>query len=390
MNVFASQPNWIEPVRERIGFLTDILPAYDGSEQRIRLRETANGGIAFRVTCPTAREWAQLQSLITAKQSEIIHVPWWPDAQPLLAAVNALDTELEVDTADRDFAAEHGVILWRNAFQYEAGTIAALTTSGLSLADGLDSGFAAGTLVIPLKACRLAFEQTVTQPTTDVAELDVQFTTEAEEMPAYAGAEPTQWLGMDVLTLQPNNAPDFETEHRRQAVLLDSRAGVRASDDHADLSFTSRGFNWWAKGRTSIAALKAFLHRRKGRAVPFWLPTWRRDLPLAEAIAAGETFDIKDVGYTELQFPFVSRRHIALISTAGDVTIREIAYAVDNGDGTETITVSGALPEMPASTMVSLLTLMRLADDQVEIEWSTRAMAQARVPVTEIPREVLS
>lgn len=389
MSVLATCPDWQQPVVERIGYLTDVIRAYNDTEQRIRLRETANGGLRFNALCMDDRESAQARALLWAKQADVIFVPWWPDAQVLPAAVSIGETTLDIDPENRDFTELKRLLVWRDAHTWEIAFIDAVNTGSVELAVGLTAGFSAGSLVVPLKPCRLALSQTVTNPNTTLAEIEVDCSAETDETPEYTGTTPTQYEGFDLLEVTPNNTGDGASDYERNAILLDSPTSIRAMDDHSGIATRSGSFQWFADGRDEIAALKCFIHRRKGRAVPFWAPTYCADLPLSAA-ATGTSFTIKSIDYTANQFPDIARRHIAFITPGGAITPRKITNAVNNGNGTETITISSALPAggFPASTLVSFLTLVRLAEDDIDVSWSTCALAEATLPITEITREV--
>lgn len=391
MTVFATSPDWAAGITERIGYLTDILRAHDDTEQRIRLRSTANGGLAFRALCADAQEAAAIEAMLWANQAAAFLVPWWPDVSPLTVAADAPDTVLQVDTTDRDFVQGGAALVWLDHLTYAEVLIDSLTASTITLDSAIGTEFPLGAVVVPLKEGRLEDQQSVGRPTGSVSELDVSFTTEPGEVPAYSGSAPTQYEGYDLIEELPNNRLDGEIELRRASAMIDSRTSIRVVDDKSGIATALSGFNWFAYTRSEIAALKRFIHRRFGQAVPFWLPTWHNDLPLAEdAAGAAVNIDIKRVGYTDYQFPDTARRHIAFIDPSGAITARKVTAAVDNGDGTETITVSSALPAggFPAATMVSFLPLVRLADDDVDLRWSSPIMVECDLPVVEVTREV--
>ncbi len=95
---------------------------------------------------------------------------------------------------------------------------------------------------------------------------------------------PVTYLGYDVLALNYNRLGPFQEQLRRKFVLLDSRTGKRVADEQAPAPAPSRPFTWTALGRAEIAAMRAFLDARVGRAVPFWLPSFQWDLSLAEDV----------------------------------------------------------------------------------------------------------
>src|SRR5262249_11555570 len=149
---------------------------------------------------------------------------------------------------------------------------------------------------------------------------------------------------------------------------------------------------WFLKDHPSVTTLRAFILKRFGQLVPFWTPTWDQDLVLANDVGATDTsIVIQSVYYTRFFFPIKSRRYIAFIQQSGGANVyRKITGALDNGNGTETLTLDSAtgVAFPKGSTMISFLTLSRLASDDSEIDWMTNDVAQAELTFQEVPREV--
>ncbi len=97
------------------------------------------------------------------------------------------------------------------------------------------------------------------------------------------------YLGHDVLELNYNRIGAFEERLRRKFVLLSSKTGRRIADEQAPAPAASRPFTWTAIGRDEITAMRNFIDARKGRAVPFWLPSFQWDLALAEDISQNQS-----------------------------------------------------------------------------------------------------
>ena len=74
----------------------------------------------------------------------------------------------------------------------------------------------------------------------------------------------------------------------------------------------------------------------------------------------------------------------------GVYAYRKVLAAVNNGDGTETLTIDSILGVSPArdQTILSYLTLRRLHDDENEIMWRTAGVAECTLRTVEIPTEV--
>lgn len=139
--------------------------------------------------------------------------------------------------------------------------------------------------------------------------------------------------------------------------------------------------------------MREFLDARKGRAVPFWLPSYQWDLSLAEdAIEDEAILTVNWVRYTEQMYGTTgARRHIAMWAL-GQIGMEyyKITDATDPGDDiTESITITPiADRDYPAaSTVISFLKYCRLENDLIEISYPDGQHAQATIMVRELPLE---
>lgn len=201
------------------------------------------------------------------------------------------------------------------------------------------------------------------------------------------------YLGFDVLEINPNRLGPIEDRHRRKFALLDGETGKRTADEHSPVPSPGRPFTWTAFDRAEIAALRAFLAARKGRAVPFWLPSYQWDLTLSEDVLEDQaSISVNWVRYVEQMWGTTgARRHVALFELA---QLSQDYYRISDADDpgthlTESLTIDPvAVRDYPAATtVISFLKLCRLEDDGVEIEHFDGKTAQATINVRELPQE---
>jgi hypothetical protein len=201
------------------------------------------------------------------------------------------------------------------------------------------------------------------------------------------------YKGFDVLNFYEfNRKGEIEETLDRKFVLLDNRTGKRTPDEQAPHPSPVRSFVWTCFDRGEIADLVAWLDDRRGRAVPFWLPTYQQDLTLAEDLLEDDsTASILWVRYTQQLFPNTNgRRHLVLFAPGLPLEVYGIVDADDPGTfQTETLNLEpAAVRDYPAATTIlSFLKLCRLEDDEVEIAWDSRDVAEATIRVREIPDE---
>lgn len=201
----------------------------------------------------------------------------------------------------------------------------------------------------------------------------------------------TTYLSIDVLELEPDWKEGLSEEYLRSIARLDPGTGRVQVDDMGGGPILTQPYRWFIDGRTELDTFRQFRDARRGRAVPFWMPTWKQDLVLASsAITTDTNLIIRSVGYTKFMFTNKARCHLALMKADGTKIYRKVTGANDNGNGTETLTLDSAVGTAldAATTMVCFLLLCRLGADEVVTHYHSGTAAEAEFPVTEIPREV--
>lgn len=177
--LFTARPNAAARVRERYGYLTNVISAWDGTEQRVQLTERPRRELAFRPTLVSAAEAFELMAKLYATGVQPFAVPVWPDASPLTADVTFGDSLVYVDTAGRAFVAGGTALLWRDQWTAEAVPVAEVHADHLVLADQVVGSFAAaGTVCVPLEAMRLLEAPSLERQGGSVAEVEVAFSGE--------------------------------------------------------------------------------------------------------------------------------------------------------------------------------------------------------------------
>jgi len=127
--------------------------------------------------------------------------------------------------------------------------------------------------------------------------------------------------------------------------------------------------------------LKKFLWTIRGRWKSFWLPTWRNDL-IHQSHAVGELVVLgpdADDGDFFAWWPLL-REHLQVVQVDGTTTRVKITNAVDNLDGTLTLTMvdESEVAVTLSGEDVSLLSWMeicRLESDQVVVDWEANTFS---------------
>jgi hypothetical protein len=394
ITLFSVAPDWNEGMEESIEYLTEVLSAYSDNEQRRGLRQLPRRAMRYRALTLNARDAAGMESLVWGWQNQPYGVPWWPDAQPLLSSIGAGTFVIPVATADRLFAPGGLLALWKDEYTFEALAIVSVAAQSVTVSSPTQFAWIGGaqTRVLPILLCRIPASVDVSRHSSEIDQMDLSFIGEAGQPSPAPATTLTQYKGIDVLEIPPNwdQAP-LKRSYKRSLVTIDPKVGPIQVIDKGGSAVVGQEFPWWLDTHPNVTLFRAFIFRRFGRLNPFWIPTWDQDLVLFTDVGAADpSIRIKSEFYTRFFFPSPARRFIAFIPTnsSGNVYVK-ITGAVDNGDGTETLTLEAptgkAFPA--ASTLVSFLTLTRLASDSVSIKWDSSEHAESLLSLQEVPRE---
>lgn len=179
---FTISPDWDGGVEETVGYMTDIMAAYDTTEQRMQLREIPSRSIKFTAMALDARESSLMMALLYAWQGRSYGVLLWQLAHKLGFSAGAGDQDLVVDTTAMGLAVGDTVIVIYDAFNWFASTVGAFTAGTVHLDSGVDRPFDARTsYLVPVKLGRVGATVAVARPTNASGVVEITFDLEVVE-----------------------------------------------------------------------------------------------------------------------------------------------------------------------------------------------------------------
>lgn len=108
-----------------------------------------------------------------------------------------------------------------------------------------------------------------------------------------------------------------------------------------------------------------WLDRRQGKQHPFWVPSRENEFVITGSGSGTLTF--RSINYTERYRRHRARRYLAYIYTNETMSFGKITAAVDNGDGTETISIDAG----PSGTLREVCFLkLYTAPDRYELRYT--------------------
>lgn len=367
-------------VLERLEWFTDVLPSYDGGEQRRALRIAPRRFFEFDILL-TARERQTIENQLHGLQAGLWALPVWPDAQALPAALSAGATSIAIDTITRDFRAGGLVGIMDGPLLYEITQAATVADALITLAAPLASAWPAGAIVAPLRPALMADAAGLRRFTGAASYGRVRFEiTEACDWPA---AVESTYRSAPVLAGPPQWTQDIDAQWQRFIARIDAGTGPVFAEDTAGAPHLMQQHAWLLDGRSQIDALRRWLYARRGRLVAFWMPSFALDFEVVASIdSAATTIDVAHCAYTRSIAQAVGRRDIRIELASGAVHYRRISNSVEVSATVERLTIDSALgvTVAPADVRaISYLSPVRLESDAAEIAWTGTQIAEARL-----------
>jgi hypothetical protein len=186
--------------------------------------------------------------------------------------------------------------------------------------------------------------------------------------PIGTGAAVTTYAGRPLWDRKlENNSTITDSIHALTEII--DHGGTPYALGWADMADWGRAIAITGKGLDDWQWLKLFIATVKGRQKSFFLSTYRNDLPFVSK-ASGTVTVTGNVG---VWWP-LQRRHVEVRETSGTVTRAEVTAAVDNGDGTWTLTI-GTTIATSSVTMVSWIEVCRFTSDEFAVAFDKNGFA---------------
>lgn len=377
--VFSIRPNWEGGWLDRLEWLTEVLPSYEGYEQRVKLRQVPRRRFEFEILADFEEAFYQ-DVLLQGWQARVYALPVWPDGERLNADLGVGSTAISVTTTDRDFYPGGLAVLYSDHRTTEALEILTVSAGSISLKRPTLAFWPKGARILPVRLARLPNRQALSRVTDGIAKARVHFEVQ-DNTAAVPSTQAVQLNGLDVYLKPPNRAEDVSVDYLRTIGISDNATGVTAHDDRTLRPDILRGWQFLYNGKAEIAAARAFLEKRAGRYTPFYMPTYEMGLQLIAAIGSSDTvLKVKDMDLALYLNGADWAGAIALRHTNGTWYARTVT-AISSGDpGEERISIGSALgiAAQPTDfTRICFLEKVRMEADAAEIAYQTDSLAVA-------------
>ncbi|URX63250.1 hypothetical protein KR767_04055 [Luteibacter anthropi] len=365
-------PDWSQPVRETLSWLTDYMSARNGARQKRQLRRAPRRTFQFQVLASDA-EHRLLDALRFDQGSRPWALPIWPDGQFLVTTTAPGSLSTTCATSGRDFVAGGRALFWRSIDSWEVVTIAGVGSDKLTFTSPTLDTWGPGCRLYPLRTARIPAAIDATYRTDAATRMTV--TMQVDEPCDWPAVAPSaMYRGMPVLESRHDETEDPTGRFDRSIQQVDAQTGTVAYIDLPGRAFRLQSHNWKLHGRTEHSDFRSLMYWLRGRMGTLWVPSFAADLLLASGAAAGDNqLNVEWSGYAVFGRQQSNRRDIRIELLDGTVLYRRITASIEAGT-TEILTLDSPLGLSVQRRMVRAINFMTLAEqaaDTVALEHIT-------------------
>lgn len=400
-----------EKIIEKLEFLTQIHKSWDGTEQRMALRNEPRRYISYDYLGMKTWHSQYLRMLTFGQQTQLIEFPLW----------HAKSELKDIAYKGQAMAKIEPEALWgyRNIGAFELWTsdkvgglkydLKYLSASGvLGMTKQLTSDWpAAITTVIPVCLGVLQQEDKYVNLHSDLTSMMInlellqnqkaplfppgvdEFHDEIIKRDAISRGLPEFYLGVEVFRHEPPWEEDMSSSSSRNVNRLDNETGIFLFDLKNEETTESKDITYIGFSRTEIYNLQRFFYRIKGRLKSFYMPSWVNDMELAEDAPAGQIYILTKFNLYWKHYAKSRRRKMIVVFYRNEsCEILKIAgYSTDETGQYGKVYLENALKRginKNAIRMISYFYRCRLASDTLTVDYETTEAARITLTFQEV------
>jgi len=366
------------PLKETLEWSTDVMISNDGSEQRVRLRQSARQGFNMSYPVPPG-EMARAQNIAYGWIGRKWAIPVWSQAQIVPNLISG-DIVIPCDTDHFDFRAGGLVLIWASATKNEVIEIDSIDAASITLTRVLGNSYEAAA-ICPVYNGRVTGN---IKRTTTGFQGYMQVNYNVTDNIDLASTAPPQYRGYDLYWTEQllGDSGEITDDILTRVDVVDYETGPVEFYAPWTNNRIGRPFTFINYGPEESWTFREFIYRRAGKLRPFWLPTFENDLRLDMTGLVTSGLRVMADNYRGLGD---ARNHVGILLTDGSWHARAITGT--SLDDAEHIIIGIDSPiSVDASDiqMISFLGLKRFDTDRLEIDWPGNGISMSTIRMVEI------
>lgn len=366
------------PVTEVWDWLTDVIVAYDGSEQRIALRKSPRRSTSYEIGLENEDDRRKQYNRWLKNLATRLVFPYYQYSSRITQTSLIGDVNVYFDTTITDVRAGGYIVVLNE--ETETGALVKILTvfDTYIVSDSpLQFNITKGSIAAPAYSSRISnntgydWFQVHGRLKVEAQVLDIQA---SFSRPGSVAVIETL-NGLPILTERPiatggPSSDRFDIDYE----VIDSQTGlldIKASWLHPYVDMTRRFAVRRHAEPIKMDYWRDFLDTIRGRWKAFYFPTWLDDLPVIEnPTVSGNTLRVYSNDYVASYFPYETYKQVQIELRDGRFLYRTVLTAVSDVPGENTLSLTPAFGDNPEDVdivRVGFLNLARLGLDRVSL-----------------------
>lgn len=366
--VMPERIDWSTQPEMSIQYLTEVIEAFDGTEQRIALRDTPRVALSYMYSMTDEQQYLFDNKLATSSGSMI--VPMWPLQCQIARAVQAGDTSVVLVAINAHVRASDTLLI-SEGDESEIVSVESVAGRVVTLDTLAKKTFSTNAVVIPARVAYPSDESNATSLLRGFDQHSITFDLDEAQIQKPTPVDDFEYLdSRPIFPFNPDWSNDITTKYSRLRETHDPLIGVRSRYDRIKgavkiLSQTFRFFSEQERQR-----FEDFAELMNGAQGEFYATGPGQAFELSEDII-GPTykFKIKSSGYTNSASSNSPAQIVAIKLYDGATIYRTILSATKNLDGTETITTKELTNNLKISDFDTIVPLYLARFDSDEFRY---------------------
>lgn len=389
MVLFDIPPNWSEEFVETFKFKTDVLTAWDGTEQRRKLRSKPRFEINYSGLL-RGDSLTLIQSVLHNWQNKTFALPHWLDSSDLKVDTPIGSLSFVVDTRFKSFDVSEYVYIESPTGEGETLGISSVGLDVIAIKTQTSKYFPAGSKIYPVLNMLIGDTVDYSMKTDNTGIIDVSFQADTltQRVDMHSGDNPvsTTYDNYEVYPFKHNWNTDVKIQSVSNTNVVDFELVKRIVEKGVTLNILH--IETLLRSRSDINKFKAFIDRRSGRHTAFMLPTDLSSFTLTEDYTTNNPIIMfKNNGIsTHLNN---KQPYVRIKLKNGNVYFRRIMMFRENSPLVAVGTLDSVIPETFTPNQVAKITeckIVRLASDDIVIRYTSDTVAKVGLKLQEVIR----
>jgi hypothetical protein len=374
-------------IKETLEWVTKILRANNGTEQRIQLRQIPRQFFRIQFTIKTNKMNTWYDAIIHTWQKRAWGVPVWPEYVLHTTTISAGATTINVDTSNADFRDDSFAIVWKSETEFEVVSIETKTDSVLNLKTSVNNSFTGNKLIIPLRIAYMISKSVKQRQNSEVAFVDALFAVEDNaDITGYTPA--TEYDSLEILTTPSFMEDSHGEESDGQLEIVDFTTGIFKIRSDKTFNLLSQNHIFLNDTKAACWNFRKFLHYMNGRQRPLLIPTFRSDLVQMGTIGSTDTeFFVENINLSSNLGVNTLRTYIGFYFTDETLIVRKITNIEEVDSTKERITINTSLGVEVAEgdCKICFVDKCRFASDSIELDWTFAHRNECQLNLIRVP-----